>query len=513
MSYDTTGGTLETKLFDISWEEDLALRTEPKMWTALAREQVPVLEFVDWQITEVHPGDVTTVLPLNPPSTNQHFTHQAALIVLTADYTGGASLASLLWGWPIVGVHPIGSSKSMSLWLLKAEMKYLKPSTKDLTIRAVVDEGRRQKIQKRFLAGKPVIETIEIRCMNGGELVAEGSCTYFARQSIALRATGIDPDKVNSLFALKLTSSAEMIAGVRARESGGLFEDPFAEAMAGQHGMAVATRFCQRSPQLGPMVAARTRHADEVVESFAAAGGRHVVNLGVGWDMRPFRLDLPEGMHFYEMDFPTTLDERAARIEQQGIQEKPGVTRSQHPIDLRSMSASETLAGQVPEDEPLLVIWEGMSMYFEEDDAKAVLFDLRSLLRHEDSLLWMDLVDREPVVNPAAFAEPIQNFMRGMQILGEPFVFGSDTPMEFIEACGLRSLDVVTSDVFFPDAIDPVYSIYQFCLVAGGVSRADHRPRTLNGLNPHKPAAGTPKPHFNYESQPGAISKSEEQNA
>src|SRR5690606_2543255 len=149
-----------------------------------------------------------------------------------------------------------------------------------------------------------------------------------------------------------LTSSAEMIAGVRARESGTLFTDPFAEDMAGQHGMAVATRFCQRTPQLGPMVAARTKHLDDVLMNFAAAGGRDVINVGVGWDMRPFRLPLPHGMHFYELAFPTTLDERTVRLEAHAIEDREGITREQVPIDLRSMTLQDALAGRVPTDRP-----------------------------------------------------------------------------------------------------------------------------------------------------------------
>lgn len=481
-------------LFEITWEQDLALRTEPAMWTALLHEQVPVLDFVNWQITDVEPGAAKTLLPLNPASTNQHFTHQAALIVLTADYSGGAALSSLLWGWPIVGVHPINSPKSMSLWLLKAEMKYIRPSVGDLTIHAVVDVDKRDRIAKRFLAGKPVIETIEIKCMNGDELVAEGSCTYFARQSASLRPENLDSGKVNSLFALKLTSSAEMIAGVRAQETGTLFEDPYAEAMAGQHGMAVAARFCERTPQLGPMVAARTRHADEVVKSFVEAGGRDIVNVGVGWDMRPFRLDLPEGVHFYELDFPTTLDERAARLDAQGLANPPGITRSQYPIDLRTMTLTDTLLEHLPTDRPVLVLWEGMSMYFEEQDVKELLIDMQSLLSHKDSLLWVDMVDREPVVNPENYAGSIQDFLRGMQILGEPFIFGSDDPAAFIDDSGLRCLDVVKSDFFLSDALDPVYSIYQFCVATGGAAAEDYIPATFTKTTGVESVV--PKPHF-----------------
>ncbi len=475
------------------------------MFTAYLREQVPVLEYVDWRITSIAPGEVETVLPLNPPSTNQHFTHQAALVVLSADYSGGAALASLFWGWPVVGVHPVDSPRSVSMWLLKVEMKYLKPSTADLTVHAKVDPDRIARIQNRFLNGKAVVESIVMQFKNGDELVAEGTCTYFARQSTALRTNGGDAAKINSLYALKLTSSAEMIAGVRARESGTLFVDPYATDMAGQHGMAVATRFCQRTPQLGGMVAARTRHLDDVVRHFTSAGGRDIINVGVGWDMRPFRLPLPEGTRFVELDFPTTLAERTLRLANHNIRDKPGITRVQIPIDLRTMSIRETLAGQIPADRPVLVIWEGMSMYFEEQEVRQMLGEFKPLLSHPDSLLWFDIVDREPIVNPQAFSESIRGFMRGMQVLGEPFTFGSDTPQEFIEESGLRCLEVVTSDLFFPEANDPVYSVYQFCTLAGPGLSNGSLPKTFRGTSFVPPRVPIPQPHFRVEGTPVAL--------
>ena len=474
-------------LFEINWSEDFARRTNPPMFTAFLREQVPVLEYVDWKITQLRPGEVETVLPLNPSSTNQHFTHQAALIVLSADYSGGAALASLFPGWPVIGVHPVDSQKSVSMWLLKVEMKYVRPSTGDLEVVATIDPARHERIQKRFLGGKPVIETVDMQFKNGDELVAEGTCTYFARQSSALQTNGITTGKINSLYALKLTSSAEMIAGVRAQESGKLFEDPYAETMAGQHGMAVASRFCQRTPQLGPMVAARTRHLDELMTNFLENGGRHIVNVGVGWDMRPYRLNIPEGTTFYELDFPSTLEERAIRLAKSGFDLPEGVQNVPLPIDLRCMTLPEVLAGKIPTDEPVLFVWEGMSMYFEEPDAVQILKDIQSLLTHPDSMLWFDLVDREPVVNAEAFPESIQNFMHGMKILGEPFVFGSDAPHDLLSSAGLRCLDVVTSDVYFPETTDPLFSIYQFCTAAAPVAEKHHVPKAFRRPDlPHK---------------------------
>jgi methyltransferase (TIGR00027 family) len=486
---------LNAPLLHITWEQDQQFRMSSEVVSSLLREQVPVLEYVDWKVTAIEPGQATSCLPLNPQSTNQHFTHQAAMFVLSADYTGGTAVASLLTGWPVVGVHPVTSANSVSLWLLKAEVKYLRPSVTDLTVSAVIDQDRRDRIVKRFLAGKPVIETIRMQFHNGDLVVAEASATYFARQSTALRAEGLDLEHVNSLYELKLTSSAELIAGVRARESGQLFEDPYAERMAGQHGMALAARFCQRSPQLAGMVAARTRHLDEVVLNFVAAGGRQLVTAGVGWDMRTYRLPLPPGTRAYELDFPTTLRERSVRLAELEAQAPPGVERVSVPIDLRTMSLAKTLAGHLNPEEPVLILWEGMCMYFEEQEVVEILSGMVPLLSHSDSLLWLDIVRQEPLVAPERFSASVQEFLRGMQILGEPFTFGCDRPEAFLASCGLRCWERVASDAYFASQQDPVYAIYQFCVAGSGKPARSGHPPTFQPAR-IEGAARVRAPHF-----------------
>jgi methyltransferase (TIGR00027 family) len=457
----------ETPLFEVPWEQDKEYRTNPQVLTTLLREQVPVLEFVNWKVTAVEPGMAESVLPLNPQSTNQHFTHQAALFLLAADYTGGIALGSLMTGWPVVGVHPVRSSKSIALWLIKCEIKYLRPSVTDLTISAEIEPERFSRILRRFQAGKAVLESIPVYFRNGSVPVAEAALTYFARQSQKLRADGTSPEKVNVLYRLKLTSSAELIAGVRARESGELFHDPYAAQMAEQHGLALADRFCQRSPQLGGMVAARTRHLDLEVLKYAARGGRNLVILGVGWDMRPFRLDLPAGMRVFEVDFPTTLAERRQRITSLGIAEQPGITRIEVPLDLRSAPLASALREKLDFQAPIFIAWEGMSMYFEEDDVRAILQGMHPLFKHRESRLWVDLVDRQAVTSPELFPSEVQEFMRGMQILGEPFTFGADSIKDFMADNGFKCHEVVNSDLFLNGRKDPVYSLYKFCVASG----------------------------------------------
>ncbi len=464
-------------LFEVSWEEDSRYRTNPTVLTELLWEQVPVLEFVKYRVTSIDPGAATGVLPLNAPSTNQHFTQQAALIVLAADYTGGTAILSLTPGWPVIGVHPVTSSKSMALWLLKVDIKYLRPSVADLVVTAQVDPASQERIRRRFLAGQSVIESVPMDFWNGDTKVATATLTYFARQTDALRNDGIEGRKINALYELKLTSSAEMIAGVRARENGTIYEDPYAAEMAGQHGVALATRFCERLPELGGMVAARTHHLDREILRFLEGGGRNLILLGVGWDMRPFRLPMPVGTCVYELDFPTTLAERKTRLHELSVDKPAGITRIDVPIDLRTMPVDTALEPYLDLDEPAFVAWEGMSMYFEEDEIEEVLTGIRGVLRNPQSRLWVDLVDRKAVKTPEACADGIEAFMRGMQILGEPFTFGVDSVETFMESNGFECQAVATSGTFLGAGAGPVHDLYKFCVASGQVGDAVAGPR------------------------------------
>lgn len=499
-----TAEKISPPLFEITWEEDRQFRMDPAVVTSLLREQVPVLDFVQWSVTSIEPGFTESVLPLNPQSTNQHFTHQAALFLLAGDYTGGTALASLLTGWPVIGVHPVSSPQSVSMWLLKGEIKYSRPSVADLKISARIDTENRDRIRRRFLAGQTVIESIVVEFRNNETVVGEATLTYFARQSERLRSEGISTEKVNSLYELKLTSSAELIAGVRARENGRLYNDEYAAMMAGQHGMALAKRFCERSPQLGGMVAARTWHLDAALSNFLATGGRNVVLLGTGWDMRPFRMNLPPGTRVYELDYPTTLAERARRLAQLGIVEPDEVARHQVPIDLRTMPLASTLSNYLDTQEPLFVAWEGMSMYFQEAEVQRILEGMIPVLQNQDSLLWVDLIDREAIEHPEKYPEPVRNFMRGMQILGEPFTFGPSSITDFLGSAGMHVLEIVPSDVCLSRKRDPVFEIYKFCVATAARGPSAILPRTFRKTRIDRRSRAPARPHVAPSSSPKA---------
>ena len=199
----------------ISWEEDYNCRVNPTLMTKLLHDAIPVLKAVDWSVTEVRDGMCASELPLSYASTNQHGTHQAALISLSADYTGGLALASLLRGVPLAGIHRCRVETSASLWLASMNVKYRSPSTGHLQATCLVPEDVARMVRQRYFAGKRVLVTLPVIFTSNNEIVADAEMKYFVQPSIQLQPTKEHP-RISPLFKHKLKASARMIAGLRA---------------------------------------------------------------------------------------------------------------------------------------------------------------------------------------------------------------------------------------------------------------------------------------------------------
>jgi len=227
----------------VSWEEDYEQRVNPELMTELLHNAIPVLKAVQWKVTSVTEGGCESVLPLTKASTNQHGTHQAALISLSADYTGGLALTTLLRGVPLAGIHRCNDEDSASLWLAAMDVKYRNPSTGHLTATCDIPANIARTVQQRYFNGKRVLVTLPVVFTSNGELVAEAEMRYFAQPSIQLKPTKSNP-RISPIFKQKLKASARMIAGLRASsESKNIRVDQSHERQAaGPHGELLANR-------------------------------------------------------------------------------------------------------------------------------------------------------------------------------------------------------------------------------------------------------------------------------
>lgn len=452
------------QLTEKTFAKDYRDRINPKMMTELAHNAVPVLKHSGWKITKVEFGSVETLLPLNAETTNQHGTHQAALISLSADYTGGMALTSLLTGVPLSGIHKCKAENSASLWLASMHVKYLNPSTGHLTGKCVVSGKLRKKIRDRYFQGKRVLVTLPVEFTSNGQVVAEAEMKYFAQPTIQLLNNSDNP---STLFKQKIKASARMIAGVRASKDGKSkirIDCPHAQSAAGPHGELLAQRLKSALPQLTDMVLARTKHIDQTINEMPDV--EQVVLLGAGLDMRPFRFaDRSPEIRFFEIDLPEMLQERERVISEMKIESKlKDVVRYSIAADFLRDKLSEKILNNSPFDPklPTLFVYEGCSMYFSSEQNNQLLKDVWTLAQHPSSKLWCDLVTSAAVDGKTNRPE-ITAFLARMDDLGESFVFGCDHPGEFAKSIGCDQAQSETCREFIESA-EPIFDVYQFCV-------------------------------------------------
>lgn len=456
-----------------AWDQDSAERFNLPLLNQSFRESVPVLEFLDWSILDVRRGYAETKLPLNANSSNQYVTHQAALQLLAADYTGGLALASLFHMGRVIGFWESKDDKGIYMWGGKATIKWHAPSCHDLICRATVAESRWSDYARRLQNHQRVAPTVQIDMFNGNTRVAEAQFTYWAQDIESLRKDAYDPVKISFLYQHKTKTTAKLIAGLRALEqkkpeSQRLFHDPYAAILAGKHGLTLASRFEVIIPEIQRMVAARTKHLDETVLEFVRKHPRsNIVNIGSGYDARFWRLNVGDA-NVFEMDLPVMLAERRSIF---AYDKRP----SMHcvPVDLRASSIADTLA-QHPSFNPLvatLVIWEGGSMYFDTQDAKSIFSALAQIMAGcADSRIWLDYVTEKVVKSTTGVAE-IENFIKSMRKMGEPFVGGIDDIAPFAAEHMLRVVDHVSCADYL-GVNDKVDHHYRFCTLSA--KRASH---------------------------------------
>lgn len=183
------------------------------------------------------------------------------------------------------------------------------------------------------------------------------------------------------------------IAYVRAAESRSddrLFDDPYAEAFVA----AVPTDGAETGVPRGFIhaVIVRTRFFDDYLQQACAAGFRQVVLLAAGLDTRGFRLNWPDGVRLFELDFPDVLAFKDRVLTGQAA--RPRCKRTAVPADLREdWETPLTEAGFTP-TAPTAWLAEGLLLYLSGNEA-ARLFTTVGELSAPSSQLAFD--HRDPL--------------------------------------------------------------------------------------------------------------------
>ncbi|MBX3160131.1 MAG: class I SAM-dependent methyltransferase [Deltaproteobacteria bacterium] len=240
------------------------------------------------------------------------------------------------------------------------------------------------------------------------------------------------------------SKTALMVCAYRARASKWpqqLFEDPWAEAIAGPEGHAIAARLDAVFPPMELWLGLRVAYLDRMIaRSVDALGVRQVVILGAGYDTRAARLPRA-GVRFFEVDHPATQAQKRERVGR-----LPG-----YPVDAATYVACNferedpiecLVANGLAASEPTLVIWEGVVPYLTEGAVRATAARLAAGLDPR-SLVAFDFVGKKFAAGQD-LSDKDRETRAYVGDLGEPIRYGTDDILPLLYDSGfrwVRSLD------------------------------------------------------------------------
>jgi methyltransferase (TIGR00027 family) len=174
-----------------------------------------------------------------------------------------------------------------------------------------------------------------------------------------------------------VSDTAFWIAHYRGAEAGRpkpLFLDPLAALLAGERGRSIATAMPGTEMTAWSTVV-RTRIIDDYILESIAQGADTILNLGAGLDTRPYRLDLPPAIKWYEADHSSIIAYKDDCLRD----EVPRCRLQRLSVDLADPAARRSLLESVGADaRRALVVTEGVLPYLSEDEVAALATELRS---------------------------------------------------------------------------------------------------------------------------------------
>lgn len=225
--------------------------------------------------------------------------------------------------------------------------------------------------------------------------------------------------------------TAQWMAAERARETArpdALFWDPYAAALAGPEGERLLARMSAPGDGTGMTVPIRTRFFDDALLRLLADGQvRQVVVLAAGMDARAFRLPLPAGVRFFELDRPEVLAVKEDRLA--GLGARASVDRTLVRADLSGDWAAALVAAGLHDSATVWLV-EGLLMYLDAGQIDRLLGTIGGLAHAGDALLT-DFVGRSLLTFP-----PFAPWLRKFTDEGMPMRFGTDDPEALLAGHG-----------------------------------------------------------------------------
>lgn len=175
-----------------------------------------------------------------------------------------------------------------------------------------------------------------------------------------------------------VADTAYLVAHYRAvetRRPDALFQDPLAARLVG-HRSAQFDQTFGAVPMSGWSVVIRTRLIDELILDLVRGGVDTVINLGAGMDTRAYRLDLPKGLRWVEVDQAHVLAEKERLLVGENARcqlERVALDLSQEEPRRLWIEKESARSGR------RLLLTEGVVPYLDQDEVAALAHGLHRL--------------------------------------------------------------------------------------------------------------------------------------
>lgn len=243
------------------------------------------------------------------------------------------------------------------------------------------------------------------------------------------------------MIAEQASRTALLVAAYRARASEKIdpvCNDPWAAALAGDEGRALAAAYDPGYPPMELWVAVRTAYFDAQIIHFTAVerAVEQVVVLGAGLDTRAARLARP-GLAFFEVDHPSTQADKRRRLAALVGYPAAAATQVACDFEVDDFLVKLTSAG-FDAARPAVILWEGVTPYLPEIAIRATLRRIAEGCHAKTVLLFDHLGKQRPGNQTAS-----HDFVEG---LGEKVLWGSNDPLPMLYEEGFRHVRSLSFD-------------------------------------------------------------------
>jgi methyltransferase (TIGR00027 family) len=227
-----------------------------------------------------------------------------------------------------------------------------------------------------------------------------------------------------------IADTALWVATYRALETerpDALFHDRFADLLSGERGRQIAASMPYPKVMAWALVI-RTVAIDELIKQAISIGVDTVVNLGAGLDTRPYRMELPAGIRWIEVDFPQMIAYKTEKLAGQ----QPTCKLERIAADLSDLPLRRTLFSRIgSESRKALVITEGVIVYLTNEESASLSNDILAVPSFQ---YWIQ----------DYYQQGMRRMPRKMRdrLKESPFKFDSPDWLAFFEGLGWKILAI-----------------------------------------------------------------------